>query len=145
MNGFVMVVALLHGASGGSDSPRSYAPGKVWPDDKLPLPLLPSLQQKSEPVRFAFRFGEQWGPVLALPIMETEVWRCQWVVGNRSFALLNEWYLGHGVGGGVAVEARFHRLAVPITLFWYPIEGIEVSVGLDSFRWRLIGSVSLMP
>jgi hypothetical protein len=56
------------------------------------------------------------------------------------FGFLREWFLGHGLVARVRVETAQFRLALPVDLHWYPMRGLDLSMGWDLVQQRFFGA-----
>src|SRR5262245_32811948 len=78
------------------------------------------------PCHGGFALDHHW------PVFETESYRLS-VVGGSGFGIAHEWYLGHGFSALLHVGVRPLGLGGPplgvrLNLFWYPYEGILISL-----------------
>jgi hypothetical protein len=141
MNGFVMFVALLRAAGTDAAAPHSPAAPRV-PVEAAPVAGAALATPPEAPL---VRLRERVEALNRFVIQESETWCCYAFIGSLSAGLGSEWYLGHGLAAGVESEFSRCRFALVVSLNWYPIEGVQLSAGLDVLHYQPITWISLAP
>jgi hypothetical protein len=142
------------------------APRYAAPDTQLPIPLGTTKQDNSGLSFFGVSTGPGDGSVIVvgwrlrddsvleahwaagsgLPeltdrwsLWESETDRYSLVTGSR-LGVCGEYYLGHGFAVAFDLGAALRRSGSPLwadaRIEWYPVEGIQVSLGWDLTRGR---------
>jgi hypothetical protein len=112
---------------------------------KLALLSVSACQSPVFSERVAFRFRGHWEPMFRFPIYQNDAWRSVSWFTRTGFGVGTERYLGDGWAAGLDVEFGASLFEASIRLNWYPVEGVQLSAGVDFLRLGLVASVGFAP
>jgi hypothetical protein len=142
MKELIVVLSLLHGISDEHANTNSIVAADAAldvNDSAVPFWL------EKMPDRFAIRIGEYVRHIVYFTMSETDYWRLDALVSPTGLGVAQTLFLGSAFSTELELAFSPFGLTAPVTFSWYPIKGVQLSSGIDLFRWRTTFSANLTP
>jgi hypothetical protein len=144
MYAWLFSLAALAGGDGETNRALPSPARPVSRPDARPVPLYIS-PQETIARRFSYRLRHQLEVIYRQPILQSDTTFSYAQIGLTSMYIGQQRPLSHDLYADIEAGLSYETFSAPVSLSWYPIEGLQLSIGYDLLRWRVVASACFTP